>query len=157
MHAMQIACTGVVKTVDLFLGAMSAERVRIQRREGFSGARRCQFSRNKADLLGMSKASKNMLFAVLFKDKAGHGEVRAANLQAHIDWLEEHKALVPVGGSLRHELGETPIGGLWIAEADSKREIEELIRTDPFYIAGLRERCDILHWSKANAQRKVSI
>jgi hypothetical protein len=98
-----------------------------------------------------------MLFAVIFTDKAGHGEVREANLQAHIEWLEENKDVIPVGGSLRSEMGETPKGGLWIAEAESKVQIEKLIKTDPFFLAGLRERYEILHWSKANAQRKVAI
>jgi uncharacterized protein YciI len=46
---------------------------------------------------------------------------------------------------------------LWIAEADSKDQLEELIRTDPFFIAGLRESYEILHWSKANAQRKALV
>ena len=98
-----------------------------------------------------------MLFAITFTDKLGYGEVRAANLQAHIERLEKNKEVVPVGGSLRHEIGETPIGGLCIAEAESKAQLEELIRTDPFFIAGLRESYEILHWSKANAQRKVLI
>ncbi len=98
-----------------------------------------------------------MLFAIIFTDKFGYAEVRAVNLQAHIDWLEKNKELVPVGGSLRHEVGETPIGGLWIAEAETKAQLETLIRTDPFYIAGLRESYDILHWSKANAHRKALI
>ena len=98
-----------------------------------------------------------MLFAVIFKDKAGHGKVREANLLSHIEWLEKNKEVVPVGGSLRHEPGETPKGGLWIAEAESKSQLEELLKTDPFFIAGLRESYEILHWSKANAQRKVLI
>ena len=98
-----------------------------------------------------------MLFAIIFTDKLGYGEVRAANLQAHIDWLEQSKEIVPVGGSLRHEIGETPIGGLWIAEAETKAQLEDLIRTDPFFIAGLRESYEILYWSKASAQRKVVI
>jgi uncharacterized protein len=98
-----------------------------------------------------------MLFAVLFTDKPGHGVVRAENLQAHIDWLEKHKDVIPVGGSLRHALGEAPKGGLWIAEAQSKLQIEELLKTDPFYISGLRQSYEILHWSKANAQRMVLV
>lgn len=98
-----------------------------------------------------------MLFAVIFTDKAGYGEVRAANLQAHIEWLEKNKGVVPVGGSLRAEEGDVPKGGLWIAQADSKAQIEELIMSDPFFIAGLRERYEVLHWSKANAQRLVTI
>lgn len=98
-----------------------------------------------------------MLFAVIFTDKAKHGDVRAANLQAHIEWLERHKDVILVGGSLRHGLGDTPKGGLWIAEAESKAQLEELLKTDPFHIAGLRESYEILHWSKANAERKVLI
>jgi uncharacterized protein len=98
-----------------------------------------------------------MLFAVIFTDKTAHADVRAANLQAHIDWLERHREVIPIGGSLREELGETPKGGLWIAVADSKAQLEELLKTDPFYIAGLRQNYEVLHWSKANTERKVLI
>ena len=98
-----------------------------------------------------------MLFAVIFTDKPDHGAVRVANLQAHIDWLEQHKDIVPIGGSLRHELGQVPKGGLWVAEAESKAQIEELLKTDPFFTAGLRQTYEILHWSKANGERKILI
>lgn len=98
-----------------------------------------------------------MLFAVFFTDRPGYGDVRAKHLQAHVEWLELHKDLVPVAGSLRHELGQVPKGGLWIANASSKLELDELLKTDPFYIAGLRQSYEILHWSKANDHRKVAI
>lgn len=98
-----------------------------------------------------------MLFAVIFTDKPGCGEVRAANLQAHIEWLEQNKDIVLIGGSLRHEPGEVPRGGLWVAEADSTAQIEALLKTDPFFVAGLRQGYEILHWSKANDERKVYI
>lgn len=98
-----------------------------------------------------------MLFAVIFTDRPGLGELRAAHLQAHVDWLEQHQALVPVGGSLRREPGEVPIGGLWLAQVESRAQLEALIHTDPFYVAGLRERYEILHWSKANEGRRVLI
>lgn len=98
-----------------------------------------------------------MLFIVLFSDKPDCGEIRASKLQAHIDWLEKNKKFIPVGGSLRQELGETPKGGLWIVNADSKDQIDTLIKTDPFFIAGLRQSYEILHWSKANAERMVLI
>ena len=98
-----------------------------------------------------------MLFAVLFTDKPGHGDIRAKHLQAHVEWLELHRDVIPVGGSLREELGQVPKGGLWIANAKSKLELDALLRTDPFYIAGLRQSYEILHWSKANDERKVTI
>lgn len=98
-----------------------------------------------------------MLFAVIFTDKPGFGAVRAAHLQAHIEWLERHRDVIKVGGSLRHAPGEVPKGGLWIAEAPSKEVLEALIATDPFFTAGLRQGWEVLHWGKANEQRKELI
>ena len=48
---------------------------------------------------------------------------------------------------------QTPKGGLWIAHAESKAALETLLKTDPFYTAGLRQSYEILHWSKANEAR----
>lgn len=90
-----------------------------------------------------------MLFAVIFRDKPDHGHVRQQWLDAHIRWVHQHSAVVRVAGSLRRELEEVPIGGLWIAEAESKAAVDALLRTDPFWTAGLRESVEILHWSKA--------
>lgn len=98
-----------------------------------------------------------MLLAVIFTDKPGQGEVRAANLQAHVEWLEKNKDVIPVGGSLRSEPEQVPKGGLWIANADSKTQLDDLLKSDPFYIAGLRQSYEILYWSKAHAERKVLI
>ena len=96
-----------------------------------------------------------MLFAVIFTDHSGKSEIRNKHIQAHIDWLEANKSLILIGGSLRHELGQVPKGGLWIADAESKSQLEEVLKTDPFYVFGLRESYEILHWSKANRERKV--
>ena len=98
-----------------------------------------------------------MLFAVIFTDKPGCGDIRAAQLPAHIAWLEAHQDIIPVGGSLRAEPGAAPKGGLWLAEAESKAQIEALLQTDPFFTAGLRQSYEILHWSKAHDARKVLI
>ena len=98
-----------------------------------------------------------MLFVVIFTDKPEQSELRAAQLQAHIDWLEQNQDVIPIGGSLRHELSQTPKGGLWIAQAESKTQLEALIQTDPFFIAGLRQSYEIFHWSKANEMRKVCL
>lgn len=98
-----------------------------------------------------------MLFAVIFADRPNHGDVRELNLQAHLEWLERNKEMVLIGGSLREELGEIPKGGLWIAKAESRAQLEELIKSDPFFIAGLRQSYEVLHWSKANAERMTLI
>ncbi len=98
-----------------------------------------------------------MLFAVLFTDKPGHGELRAAHLQAHIEWVEQHKTTVLVAGSLRDELTATPKGGLWIVEAEYKTAVFELMKTDPFYTCGLRQGIEVFHWSKALQNHKALV
>jgi uncharacterized protein YciI len=90
-----------------------------------------------------------MLYAVRFHDKPDRAAVRQQQLQAHVDWLARHRDVVLVGGSLRRQAGENPVGGLWLVEAQSKAQIEQLFESDPFWIHGLRERCEILLWSKA--------
>ncbi len=98
-----------------------------------------------------------MLFAVIFKDKPNTGDLRKTHLAAHIAWLDLHQSMVRIGGSLRSELDQTPAGGLWIVEADSKKTIQDLLETDPFWTFGLRQSVEILHWSKAFEDRKSLI
>jgi uncharacterized protein len=98
-----------------------------------------------------------MLFSVIFKDKPNSGELRKAHLAVHIAWLDLHQSVIRIGGSLRTELDQTLAGGLWIVEADSKKTILDLIETDPFWIAGLRQSVEVFHWSKAFADRKSLI
>lgn len=98
-----------------------------------------------------------MLFAVIFTDKPGHGVLRAENLQAHIDWVDQNKAAVLVAGSLRVEPTDTPKGGLWIVEAESKASVEQIMLSDPFYTCGLRQSIEVLHWSKALADHQALV
>lgn len=94
-----------------------------------------------------------MLFAVVFTDRPGQGALRSAHLQAHIDWVAAHQAQVRVAGSLREAPDQLPKGGLWIVEAPSKDHVHQLMQTDPFWICGLRERVEVLYWSKALDQQ----
>jgi uncharacterized protein YciI len=97
-----------------------------------------------------------MLFAVIFTDKPGSGELRAQHLDAHIAWVAEHQDLLLIAGSLRPEPAEVPKGGLWVIEAPSKAAVLELMKSDPFFTCGLREKVEVLHWSKA-LERKVLV
>jgi uncharacterized protein YciI len=74
-----------------------------------------------------------MFFVVIFTDDVELSELRIAHLQAHIDWLEQHQAIVPIGGSLRRELGEVPKGGLRIANAPSNRRWRHCLRRLHFF------------------------
>ena len=90
-----------------------------------------------------------MLFAILFTDKPGQGTLRAKYLQSHIHWVDQNKDVVLVAGSLRIEPQNSPKGGLWIVEAESKTSVRQIMATDPFYTCGLRQSIEVLYWSKA--------
>ncbi|MFZ6708628.1 YciI family protein [Undibacterium sp. TC9W] len=98
-----------------------------------------------------------MLFVVRFTDKTTMRHVRADYMAAHIDWLAARQAQIKVAGSLRHDANDYPIGALWIIEAKDRAEVENLWRTDPFWLHGMRESVEILHWSKAFPEAMVAI
>jgi hypothetical protein len=98
-----------------------------------------------------------VLFAVLFRDKPGHGALRATHLAAHIEWVARHPDVILVAGSLRGEPEDVPRGGLWVVEAASKAEVHTLIESDPFSTCGLRESFEVLHWNKAIPERKALV
>ena len=52
--------------------------------------------------------------------------------------------------------GDVPKGGVWVVEAPTKAAVLELMQSDPFYICGLRQGAEVLHWSKA-LQRQVLV
>jgi uncharacterized protein YciI len=62
---------------------------------------------------------------------------------------------VLVAGSLRVEPGDAPIGGAWVVEAADKVAVDALMRTDPFWVHGLRASVEILHWSKALPEKAL--
>jgi hypothetical protein len=98
-----------------------------------------------------------MLFAVLFNDKPSHGELRTTHLDAHVRWVDAHKDRLLVAGSLRVEPGQTPRGALWIVQCDTRDEVIDLLQTDPFYTAGLRQSIEVLYWNKALPEHRALV
>ena len=94
-----------------------------------------------------------MLFAVRFYDKPERLEVRKSLLNAHLEWLHVHSDVILVGGSLRLDPESDAIGALWIVQCDSKNSIEDLLRTDPFWVHGLRGKYEIHSWHKAFSEQ----
>ena len=98
-----------------------------------------------------------MLFIIRFTDHQEKKSVREANLQSHISWLADRKDIILVAGSLRHEPDSNPVGALWIVEAATREEIDNLYKSDPFWINDLRKEVEILHWSKAFPDQQVLV
>jgi uncharacterized protein len=98
-----------------------------------------------------------MLYVVRFIDRPDRLSARREFLAAHLEWLEQHKDMILVAGSIRTDPGEDPVGGLWVVDAEDRKTIETLLLTDPFWVQGLRQSCEIMYWSKAFPDRKVPV
>ena len=105
----------------------------------------------------MGSTEKKVLYVVRFTDKPNTAALRKELLAAHIAWLDEHKEMILVPGSLRPDHGADTVGGMWIVEAKDKKTIEGLFQSDPFWVKGLRQSYEILYWSKAFPERRVLV
>ena len=93
-----------------------------------------------------------MLYAVLFEDNPALGEsVRQAHMPAHLAFLESNAACIRAAGPLLVESGR-PEGGLWLVEAADRREVDALVKADPFWPTGLRKAHRILEWRQVFAE-----
>ncbi len=90
-----------------------------------------------------------MLFIIRFDDAPDSREIRNRYLDEHLAWLDQRRQQVLVAGSLRETPESTPVGGLWIVEAESRQAARALFQSDPFWVNGMRAGVEILHWSKA--------
>jgi uncharacterized protein len=90
-----------------------------------------------------------MLFILRFTNKPDKASLVPQYYPAHVEWLKERQSVILVPGAIRTDPDAPPIGGLWIVKAESKAEVEELFKTDPFWVNGLRQGYEILYWSKA--------
>lgn len=98
-----------------------------------------------------------MLFIARFTNNPEKLGLLGQYYPAHIEWLKERESVILVPGAVRTEPDAPPVGGLWIVRADSKAEVEALFRTDPFWVQGLRQSYEILHWSKAFPDKTVPV
>jgi uncharacterized protein len=98
-----------------------------------------------------------MLFVVRFTDRPERLAIRKEFLPAHLEWLKKHEHIVRVAGSLRPETDAAPVGAMWVVEANDKEEIEALLLSDPFWVHGLRQNVEILHWFKAFPEQQVPV
>jgi len=98
-----------------------------------------------------------MLFILRFTNKPEKAALIPQLYPAHVQWLKERESKILVPGAIRSDPDAPPVGGLWIVNAESKAEVEQLFRTDPFWVNDLRQGYEILYWYKAFPDKTVPI
>lgn len=87
-----------------------------------------------------------MLFVVYRLDRPGMAETRQSVRPAHLNYMKSIADRVRAGGPLLADDGATSIGGLMVVEAESRAEVEALVRNDPFEQANLSATIEIRPW-----------
>lgn len=82
-------------------------------------------------------------------DQPGHADLRLREREAHLAFLDRHKALLLACGAKLNDDGSNAGGGLYVVDLDTRDEVERIIADDPFAHAGLFERVTIVRWRKA--------
>ena len=91
-----------------------------------------------------------MRWVAIFEDRPGALDIRAAQAEAHFDYLEQHRDQIRLAGGVRDEPGGPPDGGLWILDNIADRaEAVRLCEEDPFFVAGLRRSYVLKAWGFA--------
>ncbi|KKO72397.1 hypothetical protein AAV32_04810 [Kerstersia gyiorum] len=94
------------------------------------------------------KKGRHVLYIVRFYDNPAMAHVRQAQMEPHLEWLKANSELVRIGGALREQEDGPSVGALWILESPDRATAERLLREDPFWVHGLRERYELYSWHK---------
>jgi uncharacterized protein YciI len=78
------------------------------------------------------------VFAVECLDRPSSNELRAANRDAHVAYMQSLGSRVRLAGPLLNDAGE-PIGSLLLIEAGDAAALQSLLAADPYVQAGLFE------------------
>jgi len=89
-----------------------------------------------------------MNFALTCIDKAGHGQVRADNRPAHLDYLKANLDRLMLAGPLLADDGVTVQGSLLVIEAADRAAAQAFAAGDPYAKAGLFESVTIKAFKK---------
>jgi hypothetical protein len=89
-----------------------------------------------------------MQFMIYGLDKPSHGEVRAANRNAHLAYLEGFTKSILIAGPLLGEDGATMIGSLLLMEFPDRKAAEAFSSGDPYRKANLFQNVTITPWRK---------
>ena len=85
-----------------------------------------------------------MIFAVLFEDHPGRESLRQAHMQDHLAFLARQNGVLGAGPMF--DAAGDGKGGMWLIEAQSIEEVQEMTRADPFHDTGLRKSITVLEW-----------
>ncbi len=92
-----------------------------------------------------------MKYAVLFEDNDEFAHMRPKFMADHLQFLADNSDRIEIAGPMKEAQSQQPAGGLWVVDAESPQQVQELVETDPFWSTGLRKSIRILEWTHVYA------
>ncbi len=89
-----------------------------------------------------------MNFVLYCVDKPGHGQVRADNRPAHLEYLNSELDRILIAGPMTNDAGDAVLGSMLVIEAADRAEAEAFAAGDPYAKAGLFESVTIKAFKK---------
>ena len=89
-----------------------------------------------------------MPYMIRTHDKPDAAALRAATRAAHLAYLQPFVPRLLAAGGFLHDDGSVAVGGMIIFDTDDRAEAEALVANDPFTLAGVFARVEILRWRK---------
>jgi uncharacterized protein YciI len=85
------------------------------------------------------------LFVLICHDRADSLALRMATREAHLAYVRDHPLPLKVAGPILSDNGDMA-GSILVFEADSRDQVQAFADQDPYAIAGLFERSEIMGW-----------
>ncbi len=92
-----------------------------------------------------------MHFVIHAVDRPNALETRAKHYRVHrihLDEAGDHQVHVTTAGTLVAEDGETPVGSLFILEAENRAAVDAFINSDPYHINDVWQSVDVHYYNK---------
>ena len=68
--------------------------------------------------------------------------------RVHLDQASQHAVTVTTAGTLVAEDGETPVGSLFILEAESRAAIDAFTASDPYQVNNVWQAVEVHYYNK---------
>ena len=85
------------------------------------------------------------LFVLICHDRPGALEVRMATREAHLAYVRGHTLPIKIAGPIL-DANDAMAGSILVFDADNQAQVEAFADQDPYALAGLFERREILPW-----------
>ena len=92
-----------------------------------------------------------MQFVIHATDRKDGMATRAKFYRAHrihLDQAEDHRVNVVTAGTLVADDGETPVGSVFVIDAQSRAAVDAFARSDPYHVNSVWERVQIHGYNK---------